>query len=140
MEIATARVKVYEDEDYHSRSGLEKMVGADLHDDTQRAVPSKELPANTEFKYYVITAPFEPKNSSPELTKLMEIFREGISLNRLPMPEPIIFNGDSLQFHKWKKTFSALIGSIAISPTDKLYYLRKYTSGNAAKLIEGSFL
>ena len=70
----------------------------------------------------------------------MEIFREGISLNRLPTPEPIIFNGDPLQFHEWKNTFSALISSKAISSTDKLYYLRKYTPGNAAKLIEGSFL
>ena len=128
MEIATARVKVYEDEDYHSRARLKKMVGADLQDDTQRPVPSQELPANIEFKYNVNAAPFEPKNSSSELNKLMEIFREGISLNRLASPEPIIFNGDSLQFHEWKNTFSALIGSKAISPTDMLYYLRKYTS------------
>ena len=140
VEIGTARVKVYEDEDYHSSSRLEKMVGAALQDDTQRPVPSQELPANTEFKYNVNAAPFEPKNSASELSKLMEIFREGISLNRLPTSEPIIFNGDPLQFHEMKNTFSALISSKAISSTDKLYYLRKYTSGNAAKLIEGSFL
>ena len=136
LELIKARKEV----DNHSSSGLEKMVGAALQDDTQRTVPSQELPANTEFKYNVNAAPFEPKNSASELSKLMDIFREGISLNRLPTPEPIIFNGDPLQFHEWKNTFSALIGSKAISPTDKLYYLRKYTSGNAAKLIEGSFL
>ena len=141
VEIATAWVKVYEDEDsHHSSSGLERMVGEVLQDDMQRPVPSQELPANTEFKYNVNAASCEQKNSASELSKLMEIFREGISLNRLPTPEPIIFNGDPLQFHEWKNTFSALIGSKGISSTDKLYYLRKYTSRNAAKLIEGSFL
>ena len=140
VEIATARVKVYEDEDSHSSSGHEKMVGEAYQDDMKHSAPSQELPANTEYKYNVNATPFKPKNSPSELSKLMEIFREGISLNRLPTPEPIIFNGDPLKFHEWKNTFSALISSKAISSTDKLYFLRKYTSGNAAKLIEGSFL
>ena len=125
VEIATARVKVYEDEDSHSSSGHEKMVGEAFQDDMKHSAPSQELPANTEYKYNVNATPFEPKNPPSELSKLMEIFREGISLNRLPTPEPIIFNGDPLQFHEWKNTFLALISSKAISSTDKLYYLRK---------------
>lgn len=79
--------------------------------------------------------------SSPEVnvSSLAQAFQDSIALNRLPVPEPTVFNGDPIQFLEWKASFRSLIETRAISPADKLYYLRKYVGGPARKTLEGIF-
>lgn len=76
---------------------------------------------------------------SMDNSSLAQAFHNSVSLSRLPVPEPPVFMGDSLQFIEWKSSFMALIDKKAISAADKLFYLKKYVSGPARKTIEGTF-
>ena len=78
-------------------------------------------------------------DSQPDITFLTRAFQDIITLNRLPIPEPFIFNGDPISFIEWKASFTSLIGQRAISPAEKLYYLKRYVGGQARKVLEGSF-
>lgn len=64
---------------------------------------------------------------------------DSMSLNRLPVPEPSVFNGNPIQFLEWKASFKSLIDARAISSADEFYYLRKYVGGPARKTLEGTF-
>ena len=86
------------------------------------------------------TPPNSSKASPVNLSTMLQAFQENISLGRLPVPEPNIFSGDPMQFPEWKNAFTALIARKNIGAADKLFYLRKYTSGAAAKMIQGAFL
>ena len=56
---------------------------------------------------------------------------------RLPRLEPEVFNGDLLKFPVWFKSVEALIESHTDSPSDRLDFLSKYTSGIARECIQG---
>ncbi len=60
-------------------------------------------------------------------------------LNRLPLPEPAVFNGDPLKFEDWRLSSETLIDRKNIPKNEKLYYLRKYLSGDVKKAAEGFF-
>ncbi|XP_036066938.1 GRB10-interacting GYF protein 2-like [Oryzias melastigma] len=79
--------------------------------------------------------------SSPDVNalSLAQALQESMALNRLPVPEPSVFNGDPIRFIEWKTSFMSLIDSKAISAADKLFYLRKYVGGPARKTLEGTF-
>lgn len=79
--------------------------------------------------------------SSTEVSasSLAKALQDSMALNRLPVPEPSVFNGDPIQFLEWKASFMSLIEAKAISSVDKLYYLRKYVGGPARKTLEGTF-
>ncbi|CAB4006167.1 Hypothetical predicted protein, partial [Paramuricea clavata] len=53
------------------------------------------------------------------ISKLLEVQNQ----NRLPLPEPGIFNGDPLQFPIWLKAFETLIEGRAINPAERLHFL-----------------
>ncbi|XP_038165126.1 uncharacterized protein LOC119799356 [Cyprinodon tularosa] len=79
--------------------------------------------------------------SSPDMNvlSLAQVFQDSMALNRLPVPEPSVFNGDPIHFIEWKTSFMSLIDAKAISTADKLYYLRKYVGGPARRTLEGTF-
>ena len=58
------------------------------------------------------------------------------SLGRLAAPEPEVFSGDPLQFLSWKNSFKTLIDCRAIPQEERIYYLRKYVSGDAKQCID----
>ncbi|CAB3995222.1 Hypothetical predicted protein, partial [Paramuricea clavata] len=70
------------------------------------------------------------------ISKLLEVQNQ----NRLPLPEPGIFNGDPLQFPIWLKAFETLIEGRAINPAERLHFLGKYVTGEAKELIKGFML
>ncbi|RXN16504.1 hypothetical protein ROHU_027490 [Labeo rohita] len=74
-----------------------------------------------------------------EVSHLAQAVQDSIALNRLPVPEPRVFNGDPIQFVDWKASFMSLIDKKGISAADKLYYLKKYVSGSAHRYLEGTF-
>ena len=59
--------------------------------------------------------------------------------NRLPVPVPHTFSGDLLEFIEFERSFKTLIGD-RIPPTEKLYYLKQYVTGQAREAIEEFFL
>ena len=65
--------------------------------------------------------------------------QDSINFNRLPAPEPFVFNGDPIQYVEWKASFMSLIDRKSISAADKLYYLKRYVGGSAHKALNGTF-
>ena len=55
----------------------------------------------------------------------------------LPKLEPESFKGDLLQFPEWIKSFESLIENSTESTTQRLYFLSKYTDGDARDCIKG---
>ncbi|XP_034382324.1 uncharacterized protein LOC117726257 [Cyclopterus lumpus] len=74
-----------------------------------------------------------------DISSLAQVFQDSIALNRLPLPEPSIFSGDAIQFIEWKAAFTSLIDRRAITPAEKLYYLKKYVGGPARQVLDGTF-
>ena len=70
------------------------------------------------------------------ITKLLEIQ----SQNRLPLPEPGIFSGDHPKYPTWIRAFESLVESKATKPSDRLYFLSRYVSGEAKEVIQGFML
>lgn len=83
------------------------------------------------------SSPIQPASSS--VTQLAQAVQDSIMMNRLPTPEPTVFNGEPIQFIEWRSTFMSLIDRKGISAADKLYYLKRYVTGPASKCLEGTF-
>lgn len=55
----------------------------------------------------------------------------------LPRPEPELFTGNPLRYPNWIKSFETLIERKTKNPSERLYYLGKYTTGEAKESISG---
>ena len=75
-----------------------------------------------------------------QFESMIKSFTDQVTLNRLPVPEPSVFDGDALNYPGWKHTFEALIGSKGIPPSERIFYLKKYIAGPARDAVEGFFL
>lgn len=60
-------------------------------------------------------------------------------MTKLPAPEPFTFTGDPLKFTEWRTCFKALIETNCTSPAHRLFYLKRYISGDALTVLEGTF-
>ncbi|KAM9306511.1 multiple C2 and transmembrane domain-containing protein 1 isoform 2-T3 [Pholidichthys leucotaenia] len=78
----------------------------------------------------------EPRESE---VSLVQAFKESLAMTRLPAPEPFVFTGDPLKFTKWTTCFKALIEISCTGPAHKLFYLKKYISGETLSVLEGTF-
>ncbi|KAK0142599.1 hypothetical protein N1851_019473 [Merluccius polli] len=99
------------------------------------------------LQHHQVTSPQSQPQAAPtplpqgqNSLDLVNVLAEAISSNRLPAPEPTVFNGDPLKFKDWQLSFRVLIDKKNISKEEKLYYLRKYVGGTAKKAVEGFFL
>ena len=55
----------------------------------------------------------------------------------MPLVEPSVFMGDMLTYTRWAKSFDAFMAKRKqLSAGDRLFYLEKYTTGEARELIE----
>ena len=70
----------------------------------------------------------------------MDKVLEQLSWSRLPVPEPGVFSGDILKFPGWITSFNALVDRRSIPADEKLFYLKKYLSGEAREAVEGHFI
>ena len=73
---------------------------------------------------------------------LTDTFRQLVDMladkqDKLPKMEPEVFDGDIMKYPIWLKSFEALIERHTKSSQDRLYYLSKYTSGEAKTAISG---
>ena len=89
----------------------------------------------------------EPKQASvtpsceikSDLAYIAQSFADNVTRSRLPVPTPPIFDGNPLKFMYFKKSFVTLIENKGIAPSEKLYYLQQYLSGEAKAAVEGCF-
>ena len=51
--------------------------------------------------------------------------------------EPMVFSGDVMQYRKWVKQFENIIEPSVKDNHLRLFYLEKYTAGEAREVIEG---
>ena len=78
-----------------------------------------------------------PDSTPQDISSLVETLASSMALNRLPAPEPSVFEGDPLKYNDWCVTFRSLIEERKITEQDKLHYLRRYVSGPARDAISG---
>ncbi len=123
MEVARARLKSYDEE---------------IKQETRSQSTQNE---HEEQRYKMSHQQCNIVQSTPlsEVSHLAQAVQDSIAINRLPVPEPTVFNGDPIQFVDWKASFMSLIDRKGIPVADKLYYLKKYVSGSAHKYLEGTF-
>ncbi|XP_063967807.1 uncharacterized protein LOC135157132 [Lytechinus pictus] len=62
---------------------------------------------------------------------------ELLRLNRLPIPEPGVFDGNPLEFTSWKRSYDALIEHRGIPAGERFYFLLKYLKGAPLVLVKG---
>lgn len=77
---------------------------------------------------------------NPSTSELIKMLSDAMSANRIPVPEPLIFTGDPSKYSDWKLSFETLIDQKNILDKEKIYYLRRYVSGQAKNALDGYFL
>ncbi|KAJ8018961.1 hypothetical protein HOLleu_42745 [Holothuria leucospilota] len=82
----------------------------------------------------------QPATAISSLENLSKDLSHQISLNRLPLPEPEVFSGDPLKYPGWKSAIDLLLEKKGISPSEKLFYLKRYISGPPKDALEGYLL
>ncbi|KAK3709219.1 hypothetical protein QZH41_004583 [Actinostola sp. cb2023] len=81
-------------------------------------------------------APTTPSNNDA-ISRLADLLSERHGRDNLPRPEPEVFDGNLLRFPLWMKSFETLIENQTTSPSERLYYLGRYTGGEAKEAIGG---
>ena len=109
--------------------------------DQNKSVPS-QCYANATIPQYSSTIYPPPQGSSHQhdMATIAKLFADSISMNRIPVPEPIVFDGNTLDYPIWKASFETLIESKNIFPAEKIHYLKRYLRGSAKAAVEGVFL
>ncbi|XP_053293853.1 uncharacterized protein LOC128454468 [Pleuronectes platessa] len=128
LSAARARMQVYNQEP-------KDILGHGLVADNQLRSPTRHLPLP------VFPAPQAVTTSSSEsTTELVKVLADAFSANRIPVPEPSVFSGNPLKYSDWKLSFQTLIDQKNIQEKEKIYYLRRYVSGQAKSALDGYFL
>ncbi len=138
--------------DEHKAELERLMVKKDLSAAQARfEVYDKEVKEESESQFTHVPLPFDSNppaatrpstvaSSAPvDVTSLAQAIQDSIAINKLPTPEPTVFNGNPIDFVEWKNSFMSLIDGKKISPADKLHYLKRYVGGAAHKCLEGTF-
>ena len=73
------------------------------------------------------------------MRQFASIMNDSINASRLPIPEPAIFTGNSLEYPSWKCSFETLIETKRIHANHRLHYLKKYLGGEAKTAVECTF-
>lgn len=76
-------------------------------------------------------------SGSEAISRLADLLSQRQQRDHLPRPEPESFDGNLLRFPLWIKSFETLIESRTTIPSERLYYLGRYTKGEAREVIEG---
>ena len=128
-----------------------------IQEPSQRPQPSKLNPSASPFTG--ITPAFAPSRrpipdeqlnpSEPDtpvpftstgedlMQRLADLLAQRQDRDSLPRPEPEVFNGNPLCYPHWIKSFEALIERKTKDPSERLYYLSKYTKGEAKEAVSG---
>ena len=69
------------------------------------------------------------------MQRLADLLTQGQDRNSFPRPEPEVFTGNSLRYPNWVKSFETLIERKTKDPSERLYYLGKYTTCAAKEAV-----
>ena len=89
--------------------------------DQNKIVPS-QCYANATIPQYSSTTYTPPQDNSHQhdMATIAKLFADSISMNPIPVPEPIVFDGNTLDYPIWKASFETLTESKNIDPTEEL--------------------
>ena len=96
-----------------------------LQDDYNQTTQSSQSDILREFAYL----------QHSNFTKMVDLFTTNQRKANLPVKEPEVFSGDLLNYPMWKASFTTLIENKTTDASERLYYLSKYTSGEAKTAI-----
>ena len=101
-------------------------------------------PTPTEFDHdphhntsNVTTVPRQPTSDAGVLTRLVDLLSQRNNHDSLPRPEPEVFDGNLLRYPTWVKSFKTFIERKTTDPLERLFYLVRFTSGEAREAING---
>ena len=89
--------------------------------DQNKFIPS-QCYANATIPQYSSTIYTPPQDNSHQhdIATIAKLFANSISINPIPVPEPIVFDGNTLDYPIWKASFETLTESKNIDPTEEL--------------------
>ena len=79
----------------------------------------------------------QPQTSGDVLERLADLMTQRHARELLPLPEPEMFSGDLLHYPTWKKSFDTIVERRTDSSSQRLYYLGRYTTGEAKESVSG---
>ena len=82
---------------------------------------------------------FTTSSNEDVLKNLADLLTRRQDRESLPRPEPEVFNGNYLQYPNWLKSFENFIVRKTKDPSERLYYLNRYTSGEAKEAVSVPF-
>ena len=83
----------------------------------------------------------KPNGDDVRKIENVEQYRKDLHVKLPPAPQPDQFSGEKPElFPLWEASFLALIDSHNLGPAEKMYYLKKYLTGEAYSAIESLFL
>ena len=82
---------------------------------------------------------YPPKSTGDEnvITKLADVLTQRQDRDSLPRPEPEVFKGDLFRYPMWIKSFETFIERKTKDPSERLYYLSKFTTDGAKEVVSG---
>ena len=79
-----------------------------------------------------------PSSAGEELVqRLANLLAQRQDRESLPRPEPLVFKGNPLEYPIWIKSFETFIERKTSDPSERLYYLGRYTAGEAKEAVSG---
>ena len=79
----------------------------------------------------------DPPGVEGVIVKLADLLTQRQDRDSLPRPEPEVFDGDLLRYPIWIKSFETFIERKTKDPSERLYYLGKFTRGEAKEAVNG---
>ena len=76
----------------------------------------------------------------PGLHPLVHTLVQAVTANRMPIPEPSVFDGNPMSYPDWIFQFKSLVDNRGLSVSEKIQYLNRYTSGAAKEAVGGFFV
>ena len=106
------------------------------------------MPKHTQFAIYPLEDSSTPQlqhqkeitqkqTSDDVLKRLADLMTKRHAHEQLPLPEPETFSGDLFHYPTWKKSFDTIVERRTDSPSQCLYYVGRYTTGEAKEAIRG---
>ena len=71
------------------------------------------------------------------MQRLADWLTQGQDRDSLPRPQPEVFTGNPLRYPNWVKSFETFIERKTKDPSERLYYLGKYTTGATKEAVSG---
>ena len=102
-----------------------------------KAAKSKSSDSKSYLPRVDNSSDFDLDSDEASFKRFMHQMCTQMSLSRLPVPEPEVFSGDPLQYFSWENSFQTLIATRGVPENERIYYLRKYVSGDAKQCIDG---